>query len=176
MMSHGQAAPLQARLGSAPWLLQVGADASREDSDALGARSASFEDRRGRAQRDCPSNRCCAVDSPAILCCGLSTYLHLSHLSRIRASACPCHPALGRFAGSRWRRARFIGRATPATRDREFEIRLAPRRVCCKPDFLDHGWRRRAAIAIAWMNARRAARRRFFGCPAFQTNNICRDA
>jgi hypothetical protein len=33
-------------------------------------------------------------------------------LSRIRASACSCHPTLDRSAGSRWRRARFIGRAT----------------------------------------------------------------
>lgn len=34
-------------------------------------------------------------------------------LSRIRASACSCHLTLDRSAGSRWRRARFIGRATP---------------------------------------------------------------
>ena len=34
-----------------------GADASREDSDAPGARSASFKDRRGRAQRDCSASR-----------------------------------------------------------------------------------------------------------------------
>ena len=34
-------------------LLHGGADASREDCDAPGARSASFDDRPGRAQRDC---------------------------------------------------------------------------------------------------------------------------
>jgi hypothetical protein len=41
-----------------------GADASREDNDAPGARSASFENGRGRAQRDCSPSRGCAVDCP----------------------------------------------------------------------------------------------------------------
>ena len=39
-----------------------GADASREDANAPGARRASFEDCRGRAQRDCSPSGCCAVD------------------------------------------------------------------------------------------------------------------
>src|SRR5207302_7745005 len=37
-------------------------------------------------------------------------------------------------------------RVTPCLllRNRWFESRSLQRRVCCEPDFLDHGWRRRA--------------------------------
>ena len=38
---------------TAPLAFARGADASREDADAPSTRSASFKDRRGRAQRDC---------------------------------------------------------------------------------------------------------------------------
>src|SRR5215472_10154989 len=65
MISLGYATPLLVRLGSAPLAFVGGADASKEDADAPSARSASFEDCRGRAQRDCPPRRCCAVDGPA---------------------------------------------------------------------------------------------------------------
>ena len=44
--------------------LHGGADASREDGNAPFARSASFEDRRGWDQRDCPPRTGCAVDCP----------------------------------------------------------------------------------------------------------------
>jgi hypothetical protein len=111
------------------------------------------------------------------------------------------HLNLSHYRGSGRRHVRatrhWTGRLVPAGAGRgllaelhrdqgpRVRIRLAPRPVCCETDFLDHGWRRRAAIAIAShsrnvnharMNARRAARRRFFGCGAFQTNNIYRDA
>src|SRR5882672_8347289 len=49
------------------WLLHGGADASREDSNAPGARSASFKDLRGRAQRDCSASRCGTIHCAAHL-------------------------------------------------------------------------------------------------------------
>src|SRR6201993_5616275 len=68
MMSPGQAAvgtaPLLAAYGPPFGLCRGGADASREDSDAPRARSASFEDRRDFRQRDRPAAESGAVDRP----------------------------------------------------------------------------------------------------------------
>ena len=61
-------APLLARLGSAPSAFdREGADASREDADAPGARSALIEDRRRVRQRDRAAARRGAVDRPVDL-------------------------------------------------------------------------------------------------------------
>src|SRR5215471_13120639 len=68
MMSPGQAAvgtaPLLAAYGLPFGFCEGGADASREDSDAPCARSASFEDRRDFRQRDRPAAESGAVDCP----------------------------------------------------------------------------------------------------------------
>src|SRR6516162_3819374 len=57
-------APLLAAYGPPFGFCEGGADASREDSDAPCARSASFEDRRGFRQRDRPTAESGAVDGP----------------------------------------------------------------------------------------------------------------
>jgi hypothetical protein len=68
--AFGPAFPRSPEPPSPPWASPlVGQDrklgTQNRSLTAADHRGASFDDRRGRAQRDCPPRRCCAVDCPA---------------------------------------------------------------------------------------------------------------